>query len=67
MGDVVVGPIDYNIPVVKNMPSSLLWYHAHLHGIALEQLSHGLAGILTIGKIGDRRHGRRQQRAVRGG
>jgi L-ascorbate oxidase len=35
------------------MPSSLLWYHAHVHGIALEQLSHGLAGILTIGKIGD--------------
>src|SRR6516225_11020099 len=26
MGDVVVGPIDYNIPVVNNMPSSLLWY-----------------------------------------
>jgi L-ascorbate oxidase len=53
MGDVVVGPIDFNIPVVNNMPSSLLWYHAHVHGIALEQLSHGLAGILTIGKIGD--------------
>jgi FtsP/CotA-like multicopper oxidase with cupredoxin domain len=53
MGDVVVGSIDYDIPVVQNMPSSLLWYHAHLHGIALEQLSHGLAGILTIGKIGD--------------
>jgi FtsP/CotA-like multicopper oxidase with cupredoxin domain len=53
MGDVVVGPIDYNIPVVNNMPSSLLWYHAHVHGIALEQLSHGMAGILTIGNIGD--------------
>ncbi len=53
MGDVVVGPIDYNIPVVSNMPSSLLWYHAHVHGIALEQLSHGMAGILTIGSIGD--------------
>ena len=53
MGDVVVGPINYSIPVANNMPSSLLWYHAHLHGIALEQVSHGLAGLLTIGKIGD--------------
>src|SRR5499427_10099338 len=53
MGDVVVGSIDYNIPVPKNHPSGLLWYHAHLHGIALEQLSHGMSGLLTIGTIGD--------------
>jgi L-ascorbate oxidase len=53
MGDVVVGSIDYSIPVAKNMPSSLLWYHAHVHGIALEQVSHGESGLLTIGKIGD--------------
>ena len=53
MGDVVVGSIDYNIPVASNMPSSLLWYHAHVHGIALEQLSHGTSGLLTIGSIGD--------------
>jgi FtsP/CotA-like multicopper oxidase with cupredoxin domain len=54
MGDVVVGPIDYSIPVANNMPSSLLWYHAHVHGIALEQVSHGTSGLLTIGKIGDK-------------
>jgi L-ascorbate oxidase len=53
MGDVVVGPIDYSIPVAPNMPSSLLWYHAHVHGIALEQVSHGMAGFLTIGAMGD--------------
>ena len=53
MGDVVVGSIDYSIPVAKNMPSSLLWYHAHVHGIALEQVSHGESGLLTIGTIGD--------------
>ena len=53
MGDVVVGAIDYSIPVASNMPSSLLWYHAHVHGIALEQVSHGESGLLTIGKIGD--------------
>ena len=53
MGDVVVGSIDYNIPVAKNQPSTLLWYHAHVHGIALEQVSHGESGLLTIGKIGD--------------
>src|SRR5215471_15457668 len=53
MGDVVVGPIDYNIPVPPNHPSGLLWYHAHLHGIALEQLSAGMSGLLTIGSVGD--------------
>jgi FtsP/CotA-like multicopper oxidase with cupredoxin domain len=53
MGDVVVGPIDFNIPVSNNQPSTLLWYHAHVHGIALEQLSHGTSGLLTIGSIGD--------------
>jgi FtsP/CotA-like multicopper oxidase with cupredoxin domain len=53
MGDVVVGPIDYSIPVPGNMPSSLLWYHAHVHGIALEQVSSGQSALLTIGKIGD--------------
>ena len=53
MGDVVVGSIDYRIPVPKNHPSGLLWYHAHLHGIALEQLSAGMSGLLTIGSVGD--------------
>jgi L-ascorbate oxidase len=53
MGDVVVGSINYNIPVAPNHPSGLLWYHAHLHGIALEQLSHGMSGLLTIGSVGD--------------
>jgi FtsP/CotA-like multicopper oxidase with cupredoxin domain len=53
MGDVVVGSINYNIPVPSNHPSGLLWYHAHLHGIALEQLSHGTSGLLTIGSVGD--------------
>src|SRR5215470_9053264 len=53
MGDVVVGSIDYRIPVPKNHPSGLLWYHAHVHGIALTQVGSGMAGLLTIGNIGD--------------
>src|SRR5215467_14099521 len=53
MGDVVVGSIDYRIPVPKNHPAGLLWYHAHVHGIALEQLSAGMSGLLTIGSVGD--------------
>src|SRR5262249_31058352 len=53
MGDIVVGSIDYNIPVPPNHPSSLLWYHAHVHGIALDQVSKGQAGLLTIGSLGD--------------
>src|SRR5262249_33796342 len=53
MGDVVVGSIDYNIPVLRTNPSTLLWYHPHVHGIALEQVSAGMSGLLTIGDIGD--------------
>jgi FtsP/CotA-like multicopper oxidase with cupredoxin domain len=52
-GDIVVGPINYRIPVPNNHPSGLLWYHAHLHALALDQVSKGMAGLLTIGNVGD--------------
>ena len=45
--------VDYRIDIPKNHPSGLYWFHPHVHGIALNQVSSGLAGIITIGNAGD--------------
>jgi FtsP/CotA-like multicopper oxidase with cupredoxin domain len=52
-GPIVMDTIDYRIPVPGNHPSGLLWYHPHVHGIALNQVVQGMAGLLTIGSVGD--------------
>jgi len=52
-GPIVMDTIDYRIPVPGNHPSGLLWYHPHVHGIALNQVVQGMAGLLTIGTVGD--------------
>ena len=52
-GPVLLDTVDYNIPIPANHPSGLFWFHPHVHGIALNQVSEGLAGIITIGKVGD--------------
>ena len=52
-GSIVVGPIDYRIDIPKDHPSGLFWFHPHLHGISVNQVSSGLAGIITVGNIGD--------------
>ena len=52
-GPMIVGPIDYSITIPKNHPSGLFWFHPHLHGLALNQVSQGLAGVITIGQVGD--------------
>ncbi len=33
--------------VIKTM--GLSWFHPHIHGVALNQVSEGMAGIITIG------------------
>ena len=51
-GDVVRGGVvDYNIPIPANHPSGSFWFHPHVHGISVNQISAGLAGIITIGKL----------------
>ena len=45
--------VDYKIPVPSNHPSGLLWFHPHVHGIALNQVVQGLSGLITIGSVGD--------------
>jgi FtsP/CotA-like multicopper oxidase with cupredoxin domain len=44
---------DYRIDIPPNHPSGAFWFHPHVHGIALNQLSEGLAGIISIGKVQD--------------
>ena len=44
---------DYSIQVPKSHPSGLFWFHPHAHGVALNQVSAGLAGIITVGNVTD--------------
>jgi L-ascorbate oxidase len=52
-GPIVMDSVDYTIPIPQNHPTGLFWFHPHIHGIALNQLSQGLAGIITIGDVGN--------------
>jgi FtsP/CotA-like multicopper oxidase with cupredoxin domain len=44
---------DYEIKIPANHPSGLFWFHPHVHGISLNQVSAGMAGIITVGNVGD--------------
>ena len=44
-------PLDYDIYVPANHPAGLFWIHPHVHGLALNQISAGMAGIITIGNV----------------
>jgi len=39
--------------VPADHPSGLFWFHPHAHGLALNQVSAGLSGIITVGSVGD--------------
>jgi L-ascorbate oxidase len=52
-GAIVMDTIDYRIDIPANHPSGAFWFHPHVHGIALNQVTQGLAGIITIGSVGD--------------
>ena len=43
--------VDYLIPIDATHPAGLFWFHPHVHGISLNQVSGGLAGIITLGDI----------------
>ena len=52
-GSIKMDVVDYRIDIPANHPSGLFWFHPHIHGLALNQVSSGMAGIITIGKAGD--------------
>lgn len=52
-GPIVMDTVDYRIDIPANHPSGAFWFHPHVHGIALNQVSEGMAGIITIGEAGD--------------
>ncbi|HET6195403.1 MAG TPA: multicopper oxidase domain-containing protein, partial [Acetobacteraceae bacterium] len=51
--DVAYGAIDYAIQIPANHPSGHFWFHPHMHGVALNQVTSGLSGIITIGQPQD--------------
>jgi FtsP/CotA-like multicopper oxidase with cupredoxin domain len=44
---------EYEIHIPKDHPSGLFWFHPHVHGISYNQMSAGMAGIITVGRIAD--------------
>jgi FtsP/CotA-like multicopper oxidase with cupredoxin domain len=44
---------DYQIDIPQHHPAGIYWFHPHAHGISLNQISAGLAGLITIGQIED--------------
>lgn len=51
--DVLDGAAEYAIHLPDTHPSGLYWFHPHLHGIAMNQISSGMSGVITIGKLAD--------------
>jgi FtsP/CotA-like multicopper oxidase with cupredoxin domain len=52
-GPIVMDSVDYKIPIPWNHPTGLFWFHPHIHGLSLNQVTEGMAGIITIGRAGD--------------
>jgi FtsP/CotA-like multicopper oxidase with cupredoxin domain len=52
-GPIVMDSVDYKITIPENHPSGLFWFHPHVHGLALNQVSQGMAGLITVGEVGD--------------
>jgi L-ascorbate oxidase len=46
-------PIQYDIAIPRDHPPGLYWFHPHVHGLNINQLSEGLSGIITIGRAAD--------------
>ncbi len=51
--DVAQNAAEYRIDLL-NHPSGLFWFHPHMHGLALNQVTAGLSGAITVGSLADR-------------
>jgi L-ascorbate oxidase len=47
------GSTDYSIQIPPDHPPGVYWFHPHAHGVALNQVSRGMSGLITIGSVGD--------------
>jgi L-ascorbate oxidase len=50
-GDIKMDFVDYRIDIPRQHPSGAFWFHPHVHGLSLNQVSAGLAGIISIGDV----------------
>ena len=39
------------------IPPAQFWFHPHMHGLAVNQVSSGMAGIISVGEVGDYAYG----------
>jgi FtsP/CotA-like multicopper oxidase with cupredoxin domain len=46
-------PIQYDIYIPANHPPGVYWFHPHVHGLNINQISEGLSGLITIGSVTD--------------
>ncbi|MGJ0507353.1 MAG: multicopper oxidase domain-containing protein [Methylocystis sp.] len=55
--------VDYQIDIPQNHPLGSFFFHPHIHGISLNQISMGMSGIITVGRASDYAHGNRDNAA----
>ncbi len=51
--DLAQGAVNYLDRIEATHPPGLFWFHPHLHGLALNQVSAGLSGVITVGSPAD--------------
>jgi L-ascorbate oxidase len=56
-GSIKMDYVDFRIDIPQNHPSGQFWFHPHIHGISLNQVSEGLSGIISVGEVSDYAHG----------
>ena len=47
--DVLDNAAEYSITIPPTHPSGLYWFHPHMHGISMNQITSGMAGVITVG------------------
>lgn len=56
---VAIGLSDYSIDIPRNHPLGNFFFHPHVHGLALNQISMGMSGIVTVGRASEYAAGNR--------
>ena len=46
-------PIQYDIYIPKDHPSGYFYFHPHVHGLGVNQVTEGLSGTISIGSVTD--------------